>query len=144
MRIKVSLAIVFFILLVNTGMVFSQGEAPENPPVKEAPSADTEAQWIWGDVVSIDTAAKTVLVKYLDYETDMEKEINISVDDKTAYENVKSIDEIKLQDTLSVDYIVNAGGKNIAKNISIERPEAVEALPQGNAEQGQKAAPGLE
>lgn len=135
MRIKVSLFLVSFILLINTGVVFSEGEATENPTVKEALSVDTEAQWIWGDAVSIDTAAKTVLVKYLDYETDTEKEINISVDDKTAYENVKSIDEIKLQDTLSVDYIISPEGKNIAKNISVERPEGIETLPQGNTKE---------
>lgn len=143
MRIKVSLFLIFCILLINTGMVFSQGEAPEKPLVKEIPF-DTEAQWIWGDVVSVDTAVKTVLVRYLDYETDTEKEINLSVDDKTTYENVKSIGEIKLQDTLSVDYIVDLEGKNIAKNISVEKPEGIETLPQGNAEEEQKAASGSE
>jgi uncharacterized Zn finger protein len=63
------------------------------------------------------------LVKYLDYDADQEKEMAINVDEKTIYENVKSIDEIKPQDTVSIDYIVSPEGKNIAKNISIEKIE---------------------
>jgi hypothetical protein len=133
MKIKMILVleIMFSFLLITTGIVFSEEQTQQNPPTQvtqptqptqEIPS-EPETQWIWGEVVSVDTAARKILVKYLDYETDTEKEINIDVDDKTTYENVKSVDEIKPQDTLSIDYIINPDGRNIAKNISVEKPE---------------------
>ena len=37
----------------------------------------------------------------------------------------KSIDEIKVGDSVSIDYTVSADGKNLALNISLEKPEAV-------------------
>jgi hypothetical protein len=42
------------------------------------------------------------------------------VDNKTTYENIKSLDEIELHSEISVDYIISQDGKNIAKNIRIE------------------------
>jgi len=129
------LGIMFSFLLITTGIVFSQEQAQQNPPTQvtqptqEIPS-EPEAQWIWGEAVSIDTVAKKILVKYLDYETDAEKEINIEVDDKTTYENVNSVDEIKPQDTLSIDYMVSPEGSNIARNISVEKPEGAQTLPE--------------
>jgi hypothetical protein len=89
-----------------------------------------EVQWLWGEVVSVDPAQNAFVVKYLDYETDQEKEITIAVDEKTAFENIRSLDEIKPQDTLSVDYIVVAAGTHIAKNISVEKPEEAITVPQ--------------
>jgi len=145
MKIKMSsvLGIIFSFILISTGLIFSQEEAIENLPAQELPS-EPETQWIWGEVVSVNTAAKTVLVKYLDYETDTEKQININVDDKTTYENVKSVDEIKPQDTVSIDYIINPDGSNLARNISVERPEDTETLPEDNPKEELETVPGLE
>jgi len=86
------------------------------------PPSESEIQWVWGEVVSVDPAAKSLTLKYLDYETDQEKEVTIGANEKTTFENVKTIDEIKAKDTLSIDYTV-ADGKNTAKNISLEKPE---------------------
>lgn len=154
MKIKMILVleIMFSFLLITTGIVFSEEQTQQNPPTQvtqptqptqEIPS-EPETQWIWGEVVSVDTAARKILVKYLDYETDTEKEINIDVDDKTTYENVKSVDEIKPQDTLSIDYIINPDGRNIAKNISVEKPEGAQTLPEETPKEEPKAVPGLE
>ncbi len=146
MRIKTTLllGIMLSFILISAGSVFSQEQTAGKPPAQEAPP-EPETQWIWGDVVSADTAAKKILVKYLDYETDTEKEINIEVNDKTTYENVKSIDEIKPMDTLSVDYMINPDGRNIAKNISVEQPEGAQALPEeNNSKEEPKTTPGLE
>lgn len=98
---------------------------PATPSTQNAP----DTQWVWGEVVNFDIQNKTVTVKYLDYETDQEKEIIIASDDKTAYENLKSIDDLKLKDTVSIDYIVGIDGRNTAKNISLEKAE--ETMPVG-------------
>lgn len=122
-KIYFILLVAAILILLNAGVSFSQeGTTPEQAQLASEP----EVQWLWGELISVDTPNKTVLVKYLDYETETEKEISITVDDKTTYENVKSIDEIKPQDTVSIDYIVNSEGKNLAKNISLEKPESQE------------------
>lgn len=108
-----------------TGLNFAQ----EEKHTIEIP-AEPEVQWIWGEVVSVDTQKNELLVKYLDYDTDTESEIVMNVDDGTTYENINSLDQIKLQDNVSIDYIVDSTGKNIARNISIEKPESTEEFPE--------------
>jgi len=92
-----------------------------------------EAQWVWGEVVSLDAQAKAITLKYLDYETDQEKELTLLVDDRTSFENVKNLDEIKAKDTLSVDYVSEPENKNIAKNISLEKTDGAAAPVQEDA-----------
>jgi len=101
-------------------------QAPETTTEQASASVEPEIQWLWGEVVSVDAANKTILLKTLDYATDSEIEVSINTDDKTTYENANSLDQIKPQDTLSIDYIATAEGKNIAKNISVEKPEGMQ------------------
>ena len=105
---------------------------PEPAPETSVPE-EAQTQWVWGEVVSVDAAAKTVVVKYLDYETDQEKEITLEVAADATFENVSSLAQIMPKDPVSVDYIVSPEGKNIAKNISVEKaepaPETEEAMP---------------
>jgi len=99
---------------------------PQSQDTAQLPS-EPETQWIWGEVASVDPVSKSISIKYLDYETDQEKEMVVSADEKTTYENIKTIDGIKPKDTLSVDYIAGVDGKNIAKNVSLEKPESAPA-----------------
>ena len=96
----------------------------QQPPMTPAPAAVTapDLQWIWGEVVSVNGAAQTLTVKYLDYDSDMEKTIDVMTDAATKFEEAKGIDEIKAQDTVSIEYLVK-DGKNIAKGITVERIE---------------------
>jgi len=91
-----------------------------------------DLQWVWGEIVNLDSQAKTVTLKYLDYETDQEEELVLIVDEKTIFENIKDFNELKLSDTLSVDYIIGADSRNVVKNISLEKPEnpSVPAFPE--------------
>jgi hypothetical protein len=97
---------------------------------------EIDMQWAWGEVTNLDSQAKTINLKYLDYEADQEKDLILLVDEKTTFENIKDFSELKLKDTLSVDYIIGADNKNIAKNISLEKPDdslSVPALPEAAA-----------
>ena len=85
---------------------------------------DTDIQWAWGEVMNLDNLAKTITLKYLDYETDQEQELVLVVDEKTTFESIQNFNDLKLKDTLSIDYLAGADNKNIAKNISFEKPEA--------------------
>jgi hypothetical protein len=108
-------------MLLITGSIVAQQSELEDQSVA---AVEPEVQWLWGEVVSIDAENNALLVKYLDYETDTEKQVAVGVDDKTVYEDIASLAEIRPQDNVSIDYITGAEGKLIAKNISIEKPEA--------------------
>jgi hypothetical protein len=54
--------------------------------------------------------------------------MTVAADDKTTFEEVKSLAEIQPKDILSVDYKVSADGRNIAKNISVEKAESSETV----------------
>lgn len=123
------LGIIFSFILINARPGFSQDENTGTPVTNQAVPVEPDMQWLWGEVVSVDAAARNIVIKYLDYETDTEKEITINADDKTAFENVNSLGEIKPTDILSVDYVTSPDGKNTARNISLEKPESAETLP---------------
>ncbi len=112
-RTGLVLGIAGCLIFISMGLSFSQ-----------EPQEEPQTQWLWGEAVSVDATNKTLSVKYLDYETDQEKDIAITTDDQTSYENVNSLSEIKIKDALSIDYIIGADGKNIAKLISVEKPES--------------------
>ena len=125
------LGMMLCLILMSTSLVFSQesqeGNVAVGPPIQEVP-AEPEIQWLYGEVISVDVDNNQINVKTIDLETDTEKEMIISVDDKTIYENIKSLDEIRPKDTVAIDYIVSPEGNNIAKNISVEKPESPEVL----------------
>ncbi|MBU0548236.1 MAG: hypothetical protein KJ710_00195 [Candidatus Omnitrophica bacterium] len=105
------------------------------------PQSENDTQWAWGEVVNLDNAGKTIILKYLDYETDQEKDIVLAVDEKTAFENVEGFDSIKVKDTLSIDYTVGPDGKNIAKNIGFENLDSSVAVSAQAVEDNKQAVP---
>jgi len=120
------------LMFIGTGLTFGQEQnQPEQGGVTSEMQSEPEIQWAWGEVLSVDTQKNEFTVKYLDYETDQEKEMTISVDEKTTYENVKSLNEIKPLDTAGIDYIITPEGRNIARNVSIENPESAKPEGQG-------------
>ncbi len=126
-----SLTVLLVLIGINTA--FSQEQDIQAQPAAAAEQANVvssvaavtnpEFQWVWGEVASLDANKSEFVVKYLDYETDQEKEMTITVDDKTTYENAQSFSDIKPKNTLSIDYVVSPDNKNIAKNISVEEIE---------------------
>lgn len=121
-----------FVILIMVSAVLVSAEEPVVAPTDVSVSADqqgvikntNDAQWAWGEVVNVDVQAKTLTLKYLDYETDQEKDLVLIIDENTVFENIKSLDGVKVKDTLSIDYMITAEGKNLAKNINFEQPDA--------------------
>jgi hypothetical protein len=119
-------------------------DSTTDPSQSAAPSSDIEVQWLWGEVVTVGDTELTV--KTLDYETDTEKEVKLFADEKTVFENAKAVTDIKPQDTVSIDYVMSKDGKNVAKTISVEKPEmsaapAAEAI--APAVESETAAPAV-
>jgi len=133
MKIKI-IVILSLLILTSSGLALSEDQAADpnalpvsTPGVTEAaPQENNDSantQWVWGEVTSIDAQSKSLNLKYLDYESDQEKEMAITTDDSTSYDNAKALDEIQPKDNISVDYIVK-DGKNIAKAIGLEKAES--------------------
>ncbi|MCX5693797.1 MAG: hypothetical protein NT014_01490 [Candidatus Omnitrophica bacterium] len=89
----------------------------------QQPNLQNDLQWAWGEVTNLDSQSKTLTLKYLDYETDQEKDLVLVVDESTTFENIKDFSQLKVKDTLSIDYMIGADNRNIAKNISFEKPD---------------------
>lgn len=125
--INKSLILSIALYLMCTGPGFAMNGSGEGTsetvtgPADQAP----DTQWVWGEIVSVDAAKNELTVKYLDYETDQEKELVFAVNDKTTYENARSLSDIKAQSPAGIDYIVDGEGKNIARNISVENVEGL-------------------
>ena len=136
-RVCLCLAVVMGLAV---GVLYAQDPAAKDE-ITIATELPMETQWIWGEVVSLDAQMNEVTIKYLDYETDQDKQMVVAVDDKTTYENVKSLVELKPNDTLSIDYEVTAEGKNLAKNIGLEKMEEEEFFPKEGTEPAPAEAP---
>ncbi len=99
------------------------------PAGSEAPAAKpVPTEWLYGEINSVDVSAKTLSLTYLDYDTDIEKQATVYLDSKTVFENVKSLEEIKAQDMVSIDYVVGADSRSLAVSISVEKPESLDDL----------------
>ncbi len=103
-------------------------DAPAAPAGPESPATaiPIQTEWLYGEVNSVDIANKAIVLIYLDYDTDIEKQATVYTDAKTIFENAVSLEEVKPQDMASIDYIIGADNKNLAVSISVEKPESVE------------------
>ena len=110
------------LILICASFAFSQ-EAPGT--ALDDLGMISDVRWLWGEASSIDTQKDEIFIRYIDYETEEEKEMTITVDENTSYENIESLSKIKPQDTLSIEYIVSPEGKNLAKNISFEKADSL-------------------
>ena len=112
--------------------------AQEKPeiPVQDVPAAvspeEENISWVWGEVKSVDPALSTATVIYMDYQTDEEKDLVLEVNAQTKFEGVEDLGALKVGDTAGIDYTI-IDGKNIAKNISVEK---IEAMPEAVEEPG--------
>ena len=113
------------ISLILVSLAFSQ---QDSAVTAAATPAVEEVSWVWGEVKSVDPAGASVAVTYMDYQTDEEKDLALNIDSETKYENVAGLSDIKAGDTASIDYVIK-DGKNIARNISIEKTEEMPEAP---------------
>lgn len=125
-RTAVATGILLSFLFIISGSAGAQELGVPKEPKLETAKEEPEMQWLWGEVVSVDNQKNVLLVKYLDYESDTEKEMAITVDNETTYENTKTLIDIRPSDIVSIDYVSRRDGSNIAKTIGVEKPETME------------------
>jgi Cu/Ag efflux protein CusF len=96
--------------------------APAAAPAEVAP-----AEWVWGEVVSVDTEKKQIVLKHLDYDTYEEVQTTLKVGDKTLFENVASLGEIKAGNHLTADFKI-VEGSSLADLIVVEKDVQEESM----------------
>jgi hypothetical protein len=119
-------AVVF--VLIFASCIFAEGENEEGlgsqqERIQSEQEGFLDLGWAWGDVISLDLENAEATIRYLDYESGAEKVICLSVDGETTFENVEDLDQIKIGDSISVDYIVTTDAINIARLITVEKVE---------------------
>ena len=106
-------------------------QAPQEAPAQASQTAPAEVVVktselsIYGEVQAINAQAASMTVQYYDYDNDKEKALEVALDKDSKLENVKAIDEVKKGDWVDVTYTAT-GGKNIIRNISVEKGEPVQ------------------
>jgi len=113
---KLFILINTFVLLLS---LFSKGEGlfiSEEMPFPELNTGFLYA----GEIVSINPEASTLTVEYYDYEMDTLNKIDFILDTSTKFENVSSLGEINIGDTVSIEYI-KEDNKYLARQISVEK-----------------------
>ena len=95
--------------------------------VSAAPAEAKTTEWVWGEVVSVDAENKQIVLKHLDYDTYEEVQTTLKVGDKTLFENVAALGEIKAGNHLTADFKI-AAGSNIADLIVVEKDVQEESV----------------
>jgi hypothetical protein len=116
-----SLVVLALVAASAIAPAFSQENAPA--PAKEE-AAQAKELSIYGEVQAVNAASNSITVQYYDYDSDEEKNIDITLGADTKIENANGINDIKKADWVDVTYEVS-GGKNMAKTVSVEKEEEV-------------------
>lgn len=93
----------------------------QEPAAPMPPAAMPEAQEAYGEVVSVDAAAGSITITEYDYEKDEDINRTYTVDKAAAYENVKSLAEVKAGDWVALTVKPQKDGVSIATSVYIER-----------------------
>lgn len=139
MKIKPAPAVLSgIVLLCLAALAFCQQETATGAQssleaLSVPPEGEEDIAWVWGEIKGVDAGSSTLAVTYMDYQTDEEKELILTVDTITKFEGVKDLGEVKIGDTASIDYTVR-GNKNIARNIFIEEMELMPEAPPAEEE----------
>lgn len=80
---------------------------------------EEELEYSWGIVSSV--SSNQIVVTEYDYDSDEEVDATYTVDPQADIRNVESLKDIKVGDSIEIDYVVSAG-KKVAKIIAVEKP----------------------
>ena len=79
---------------------------------------EEELEYSWGRVSSL--SSNQIIVKEYDYESDEEVDVTYAIDPEVKIENVNSLEEITIGDSVGIDFVVRDNEK-VAKVIIVEK-----------------------
>jgi hypothetical protein len=77
---------------------------------------------MFADVVGVDLENNQLTVNYLSYDNEQggqRQETVVAVNEQTQYKNIDSFEDIKVNDPIDIQYIVDADGKTVALHITL-------------------------
>ena len=80
---------------------------------------EEETDYSWGTISSV--SSNQIVAREHDYDKDEEVNVTYTVDPKVKLKNVKSLQDIKVGDSIEIDYVVK-DGKKVAMAITVEKP----------------------
>ena len=106
-----------------SGFCQQEAQVPINENIiSEIGSVDENVSWVWGEIKNVDYSSSSFTILYMDYQTDDERELALTVNQDTKFEGISDFNSLKAGDTAGIDYVTGID-KNIAKNISVEKLE---------------------
>jgi hypothetical protein len=131
---KIATLLILIVIFLSGVLVWAQTEVADTSKIQ------SNVDWLWGEVVSVDVSANTLLVRYLDFNLDEEKELVVKIDTLTVLEGVKSVDEISAGDTVSIDFVKENATTNLGRKILVEKPESIDLITQPDSKSGEVAS----
>ncbi|MDD5504049.1 MAG: hypothetical protein PHV77_01900 [Candidatus Omnitrophica bacterium] len=119
MRILLACITVTFCFCV--GYLHAQTENTPAPAVEEAQSF-----YAYGEVLSV--SPEQILIREFDYATGEDQEVAYYINEQTSFDSVESVQQITPGNLVDIEFIVLEGGKNVAKDIFVDRVEEFEEL----------------
>lgn len=98
-----------------------------------------ELEYSWGKVSSV--SSEQIVVTEYDYDADKEVDVTYTLDPEVELKNVESLEDIKVGDSVEIDYVVK-DGKRVAKIITtVEEPSEEEPTPSETYEEEPEYSP---
>ena len=119
-KFTISVSMIALSLSFFLSPVFAQDAKTETAPVAESQEpVEVETEFSFGTVKSL--ADTQLVVSEYDYESNADVDVTYQVSGETAFENVGSLKEIAVGDSVDIDYLVN-GDQKKAVAITVEKP----------------------
>jgi hypothetical protein len=91
---------------------------------EDMPGEEAQSFYSYGEVLSV--SADQILIKEFDYVTGDEKEAVYHIDKETSFDSVESAQQIAPGELVDIEFIVSEDGRNIARDIFVDRIEDFE------------------
>ena len=95
-------------------------------PISSVAQDEDQFLYSYGEVLSV--AQDQIMVREFDYATGEEKDVVYYITADTILDSVESVDQIRPSDLVDVEFMVSEDGKNIAKEILIDKIEDYEEI----------------
>jgi hypothetical protein len=118
-------ALFVIVILGLTTAALCMGSAYAQTEATKAPVAG-EAQDAYGEVVSVDANAGTIIITEYDYEKDQDVNKTYNIDKAATYENVKALNEVKVGDWVALTLKPEKDGSPLASSVYVEKYDLTE------------------
>lgn len=105
------------IALAQEAVVTEEPIAPE--PAVQEPANSEEISYTSGTVVTMDKEKKEIVISEYDFDTEKENNVVYSIAPGIELEEGVTLDTIKPETYVEVDYVIDPSGKRIAKGIIV-------------------------